>query len=297
MIAVRNLTKRFGPVTAVQGLSFDVPAGVVTGFIGPNGAGKSTTMRMILGLDRPSSGSATVDGVAYAGLPAPARAVGVVLDPHAVQRGRTARDHLRWAAVAAGVPSRRVPLVLDEVGLAHAATRRIGALSLGMRQRLAIAVALLGEPIALILDEPLNGLDPEGIVWVRTLLREHAARGGTVLISSHLLNELQETADRAVLIVDGRLVADLSMSELTTRASGVTRVVAPDSEHHAEALEPAGATVRRHAEGVLDVRGIDSAAIGRLALERRIALAELVPEHTGLEQAFLELTEPMERSA
>jgi ABC-2 type transport system ATP-binding protein len=290
VIVVENLTKRFGRVSAVQDLSFEVPPGAVTGFIGPNGAGKSTTLRAILGLDRPTSGRATVNGVEYARLPAPSREVGAVLDPQAVHRGRTALDQVRWAAAAGGVPRARAAAVLDQVGLTRAASRRIGALSLGMRQRLAIAVALLGEPGVLVLDEPLNGLDPQGIVWVRGLLKDHAARGGTVLVSSHLLNELQETADRVVLIADGVLVANLTMSELTTRASGTTRVVTEDGEGFARTLERAGATVHRTEGGALDVNGIDPRGIGAMALEHRVALVELTPARGGLEQTFLQLT-------
>ncbi|MBF8185688.1 ATP-binding cassette domain-containing protein [Nonomuraea sp. K274] len=294
MITVENLTKRFGAVTAVQELSFDVPAGVVTGFIGPNGAGKSTTLRVILGLDRPTSGRALVNGVEYARLTAPAREIGAVLDPHAVHPGRTARDQLRWAATAAGVSTARIATLLDQVGLAHAGSRKIGALSLGMRQRLAIAVGFLGEPGILVLDEPLNGLDPEGIVWLRTLLKNHAARGGTVLISSHLLNELEETADRVVLIAAGRLVANLTMAELTARTSGATRVVTDDGVRFAETLERAGATVHPGADGALQVNGIDSRAIGRIAFEHGVALVELTPMRGGLEQTFLRLTNGME---
>lgn len=294
MIAVQHLTKRYGPLAAVQDLSFEVPSGAVTGFIGPNGAGKSTTLRTIVGLDRPTSGRALVDGTEYARLAAPARTVGAVLDPHAVQRGRLARDQLRWTARAIGMPAARVDVVLAQVGLAAAASRRIGALSLGMRQRLAIAVALLGEPDILVLDEPLNGLDPEGIFWVRTLLKRHAAAGGTVLISSHLLNELQETADRVVLIAAGRLVAELTMAELTARASSVTRVVSDEDARLRELLEAAGATVRVSPAGALDVQGIESATIGRLALEHRVALTELTPVRQGLEQTFLQLTDATE---
>jgi ABC-2 type transport system ATP-binding protein len=296
MITVENLAKRFGPVTAVQDLSFEVPAGAVTGFIGPNGAGKSTTLRVILGLDRPTSGRAQVNGVEYVRLSAPAREVGAVLDPHAVHRGRTGRDHVRWAAAAGGVSAARVDAVLDQVGLADAAARRIGAMSLGMRQRLAIAVALLGEPGVLVLDEPLNGLDPEGIVWVRGLLKDHAARGGTVLVSSHLLNELQETADRVVLIAGGHLLADLTMAELTTRTSGSTRVVTEDGTRFAETLARAGATVHPAADGALDVSGIDSRGIGRIAVEHQVVLVELTPARGRLEQAFLHLTAPMEQA-
>lgn len=289
MITIDRLSKRFGPVTAVDDLSFEVAAGVVTGFLGPNGAGKST-MRMILGLDRPTSGRALVNGLEYAALPSPARLVGAVLDPNALLKSRTARGHLRWAARAAGVPARRTDDVLEQVGLAPAATRRISALSLGMRQRLAIGVALLGEPSVLILDEPLNGLDPAGIVWMRGLLENVAAAGGTVLVSSHLMNEMQETADDVVLIASGRLVACLGMDELATRSSGAIRVAGEQVGRLREPLVREGATVRVDPEGRLQVSGIDARAVGRLALDLGVALDELSPERGGLEQTFLELT-------
>ena len=294
MITVDGLTKRFGGVTAVDDLSFEVAAGVVTGFIGPNGAGKSTTMRVILGLDRPSSGRALVNGTEYAGLRAPAHTVGAVLDPNAVHRARTARAHLRWAAKAAGVPASRIDEVLEQVGLTSAVSRRIGELSLGMRQRLAIGVALLGCPSVLILDEPLNGLDPEGIVWMRRLLKLVAAEGGTVLISSHLMNEMQETADQVVLIAAGRLVAHLGMDELLTRVAGTIRVAGEDVGRLHARLEREGATVHAGPDGRLSVSGVDSRMIGRIALELGVVLDELSPAHGGLEQTFLDLTSTTE---
>jgi ABC-2 type transport system ATP-binding protein len=297
VITVEGLTKRFGTVTAVQDLSFEVASGAVTGFIGPNGAGKSTTMRMILGLDRPTAGRALVNGLEYARLSRPTAVVGAVLDPNAMHKGRTARAHLRWAARAAGVPASRSDEVLEQVGLARATSRRIGALSLGMKQRLAIGVALLGRPSVLILDEPLNGLDPEGIVWMRGLLTDIAASGGTVLISSHLMNEMQETADHVVLIAAGRLVASLGMDELITRASGVVRVAGEDLGSLPARLTGEGATVSVAPDGRLDVSGIDSRAIGRIALELGVALDELSPERGGLEQTFLDLTSTLERVA
>ncbi|HSU37127.1 MAG TPA: ATP-binding cassette domain-containing protein [Propionibacteriaceae bacterium] len=297
MIRVEGLTKRFGTVTAVHDLSFEVGAGAVTGFIGPNGAGKSTTMRIILGLDRPTAGRALVNGTEYARLRRPTAVVGAVLDPNAMHRGRTARAHLRWAATAAGVPGARSDEVLEQVGLARASSRRIGALSLGMRQRLAIGVALLGRPSVLILDEPLNGLDPGGIVWMRGVLTDIAAEGGTVLISSHLMNEMQETADHVVLIAAGRLVASLGMEELITRASGVVRVAGEDLGLLPARLTREGATVSLAPDGRLDVSGIDSRAIGRIALELGVVLDELSPERGGLEQRFLDLTSTLERVA
>src|SRR5690606_37553908 len=214
MIRVRGLTKRYGATTAVDHLDFDVHPGVVTGFLGPNGAGKSTTMRMILGLDTPTAGTATVNGRRYRDLPAPTREVGSLLDPGAAHPGRTARAHLLWLARGASLPHRRVEEVLDLVGLASAAHRRVGGFSLGMRQRLGIAAALLGDPGVLLFDEPVNGLDPEGIRWIRGLLRDLAAEGRTVLVSSHLMSEMQATADHVLVIGRGRLIADVGVAEL-----------------------------------------------------------------------------------
>lgn len=294
MIAVDGLTKHFGGVTAVRDLSFEVEPGAVTGFIGPNGAGKTTTMRMILGLDRPSSGRAVVNGTSYASLANPTSVVGAVLDPNAMHKGRTVRTHLRWCARAAGIPAARIDDVLGQVGLGHADGRRIGALSLGMRQRLAIAVALLGRPSVLILDEPLNGLDPAGIVWIRGLLKDVAADGGTVFVSSHLMNEMQETADQVVLIAAGRLVACLGMGELLARASGTVRVAGDGVGNLRVPFEREGATVREDHDGALAVQGLDSRAIGRIALHQGVALEELSAQQGGLERAFLEMTSPTE---
>ena len=232
----------------------------------------------------------------YARLSRPTAVVGAVLDPNAMHKGRTARAHLRWAAKAAGVPASRSDEVLEQVGLARATSRRIGALSLGMRQRLAIGVALLGRPSVLILDEPLNGLDPEGIVWMRGVLTDIAAAGGTVLISSHLMNE-QETADHVVLIAAGRLVASLGMEELVTGASGVVRVAGADLGSLPARLTGEGATVSVASDGRLDVSGIGSRAIGRIALELGVVLDELSPDRGGLEQTFLDLTSTLERVA
>jgi ABC-2 type transport system ATP-binding protein len=215
VISVRELRKRYGGTVAVDGLSFDVRPGVVTGLLGPNGSGKSTTIRMILGLDRPSAGTATVDGRAYADLPAPPRQVGALLDASAADGARTARDHLRWVARAGRLPRDRVGEVLDLVGLGPVAGRRARTYSLGMLQRLGIAAALLGDPATLILDEPVNGLDPEGIAWVRGLLRELAAQGRTVLVASHHLAEMQEVAEAVLILGRGRLLADASVGELT----------------------------------------------------------------------------------
>ncbi len=290
MIRVRGLTKRYGATTAVDHLDFDVHPGVVTGFLGPNGAGKSTTMRMILGLDTPTAGTATVNGRRYRDLPAPTREVGSLLDPGAAHPGRTARAHLLWLARGASLPRRRVEEVLDLVGLASAAHRRVGGFSLGMRQRLGIAAALLGDPGVLLFDEPVNGLDPEGIRWIRGLLRDLAAEGRTVLVSSHLMSEMQATADHVLVIGRGRLIADVGVAELTARGSGGVRVAAADPAVLAAALAAEGAEVRAEDDGALLVGGLDAARVGEVALRRRIALRELTPRRASLEEAFMELT-------
>ncbi|WP_018681361.1 ABC transporter ATP-binding protein [Actinokineospora enzanensis] len=291
MISVRDLTKRYGRTTAVAGLTFDLRPGVVTGFLGPNGAGKSTTMRMILGLDAPTSGSVTIHGKPYRDLPAPIHEVGALLDAKAVHGARTARTHLRWIARAGGVPRTRVDEVLDIVGLTSVANARIATFSLGMHQRLGIATALLGDPPVLLLDEPVNGLDPEGVHWLRTLLRDLAAEGRAVLVSSHLMNEMAETAEHVLVIGRGELIADLPIDEFTQRgARGHVRVVAPRLAELSTVLKHAGGAVTRRPEGALEVIGLDAARIGDLALEYRIGLHELTPVHAGLEAAFLELT-------
>lgn len=291
MISARGLTKRYGDVLAVDGLSFDVGPGAVTGFLGANGSGKSTTLRMVLGLDRPTAGTVTVDGAPFRDHPAPARVVGALLDPRCMHPGRTARGHLRWMAHAAGVDRARVEDLLDRVGIAGAADRRIAGLSLGMRQRLGIAGALLGDPGTLLLDEPLNGLDPDGIRWARTLLRELAAQGRTVFVSSHLMTEMEQTAQRVVVIGHGRLLAQVGVDELRGRVGGVrVRPVDPGAGPGlALLLRRAGATVGTDGP-VLDVRGVDAARVGVLACEHGVALAELTPHADSLEDSFLALT-------
>jgi ABC-2 type transport system ATP-binding protein len=295
MIKARSLTKRYGAVTAVDDLSFDVVPGVVTGFLGPNGAGKSTTMRMILGLDRPSAGAVTVGGRSYRDLPAPLHEVGALLDADALQGGRSAADHLRWIARAGGVPDTRVAEVLETVGLAQVGGRRVAGFSLGMRQRLGLAAALLGDPATLLLDEPANGLDPEGIRWIRTFMRRLAAGGRTVLVSSHLLSEMQDTVDRVIVIGRGRFIADLSIGEAIDRGgAGSVRVVSPQGARLAELLLGAGATVEPEgpaAAGVLRVSGLAAARIGDLAAEHHLALHELTAQRASLEEAFLGLTQ------
>jgi ABC-2 type transport system ATP-binding protein len=290
MIEVRGLTKRYGPVLAVDDLSFTVAPNKITGFVGPNGAGKSTTMRMILGLDRPDRGSALVAGRAYRDLPAPMRAVGAMLDAGKIYGSRTAHAHLLCLAQSNGIPSGRVGEVLELVGLSGVARRNVGQFSLGMSQRLGLAAAMLGDPPALILDEPSNGLDPEGIVWLRNLLRALAAAGRTILISSHLMAEMALTADHLVIVGRGRLVADTSVEEFVDAAAPGTVLVRTGSESFAQRLAANGADVSVKPDGALLVSGMDSAEIGKLAAADGTALSELVPQRRSLEEAFMELT-------
>jgi len=291
LITARDLTKRYGSTTAVRGLSFDVEPGVVTGFLGPNGAGKSTTMRMVLGLDAPSGGSVTVGGQAYRDLPAPMREVGALLDAKAVQGARTAYRHLQWVARAGGIPRKRVDEVLDTAGLTEVAGKKVGTFSLGMYQRLGIATALLGDPPTLLFDEPVNGLDPEGIVWIRTLMQDLAAEGRTVFVSSHLMNEMEATAAHVIVIGRGELVADLPIAEITRRsARSHVHVVSPRAGELAEALERAGGKVTKREDGSLAVAGMDAPKIGDIALARRLGLHELTPVRASLEAAFMDLT-------
>lgn len=289
MIEVRNLTKRYGRQLAVDDVSFTCTPGTVTGFLGPNGAGKSTTMRMICGLASASGGTATIDGSAYRQLRDPGRVVGVLLDAAAMHPGRTGRETLTVAALAMGVPRKRVGDLLDLVGLNQvAARRRVRAYSLGMRQRLGLAHALLGEPRVLILDEPANGLDPEGIFWMRGLLRDFADRGGTVLLSSHLLREVEAVADRLVVIGGGRIVADGEKSELLTGDAG-TLVRARDPQVLRAALDRAG-LVASEVDGRLLVPAAPE-AVGQVAADVGAVLLELRPaDNGGLEQMFLALT-------
>jgi ABC-2 type transport system ATP-binding protein len=291
MIEVLGLTKRFGCRTAVADLSFTVAAGSVTGFVGPNGAGKSTTMRMILGLDRPQGGRALVNGRSYAEIRRPLHEVGALLDVPAVHPGRRASDHLLWLARSNKIPRRRVVEMLELVGLSEVARRRAGRLSLGMRQRLGLAVALLGDPPILILDEPANGLDPDGIAWLRAFLRSLAAEGRAILVSSHLMGELEDTADRLVVIRRGRLIAETEVAELLgAAAGGGVRVRTPRAPDVIELLAAAGATVRSNGGDVLRVSGLDAASIAQLTAERGLPLHELTPERATLEEAFVQLT-------
>jgi ABC-2 type transport system ATP-binding protein len=289
-IAVHELSKRYGRTVAVDGLSFEVYPGRVTGFVGPNGAGKSTTMRVLLGLDAPTAGEALVLGRRYAELGAPLREVGALLDATAVHPGRRARDHLRWLAASNRLPRQRVDEVLELVGLRKAARRRAGGLSLGMSQRLGIAAAMLGDPQVLILDEPVNGLDPEGILWLRSFLRGLADDGRTVLVSSHLMSELEGTADDLVVIGRGRLIASTSVSELLGSSDGRVLLRTPQPTEAMAVLVRAGGTVTSTGADTLTVTGLDAARIAELAAEKRISLHELTPQRSSLEEAFFELT-------
>ncbi|SDU73818.1 ABC transporter ATP-binding protein [Jiangella alkaliphila] len=292
MIEISGLTKRFGDSIAVDGLSFTVPPGQVTGFLGPNGAGKSTTMRMIVGLDRPSGGAALVNGVAYAQHRAPLCEVGALLDAKAVHRGRSARKHLLALAQTHGFAAKRVDEVLGAVGLEAVADRRAGGFSLGMSQRLGIAAALLGDPAVVILDEPVNGLDPDGVLWIRNLLKQLAAEGRTVLVSSHLMSEMAMTAEHLVIIGRGRLLADTSVDELIARVVvDRTSVRSPQAAELRDVLVRHGARVTSEASGVLQVSGLAVETIGELARQHDLALYELTPARASLEQAYMELTD------
>ena len=290
MIVARDLTKTYGSKVAVDGVSFTVEPGRVTGFLGPNGAGKSTTMRMMVGLDRPTRGTVTINGRSYAESPAPLRTVGALLEARALHPGRSARNHLRWLAASNGIPARRVDEVLDLVGLTDVAEQRVGKFSLGMGQRLGIAVALLGEPPVVVLDEPVNGLDPEGIRWVRTLARELAGQGRTVLVSSHLMSEMALTADHLVVIGRGRVLADTSMAQfISDHAASYVRVRSPRAAEVAELLQRSGADVVR-ADGELRVQGLDAAGVGELVGRAGLFLHELTLVSSSLEDAFMTLT-------
>ncbi|MFG2577426.1 ABC transporter ATP-binding protein [Streptomyces sp. NPDC048481] len=291
MIEAKNLTKRYGDKTAVNDLSFTVEPGRVTGFLGPNGAGKSTTMRLLLGLDRPDAGEATVNGVPYRELARPLRVVGALLEARAVHTGRSAHDHLLCLAQTQGIGRRRVEEVIEQVGLASVARKRAGGFSLGMGQRLGIAAALLGDPAALVLDEPVNGLDPEGILWIRNLMKSLAAEGRAVFVSSHLMNEMAVTADHLIVIGRGRLVADCSTKEFIERSTEQSVLVrTPDGAQLAGLLERHGATVTRTDEGDLDVSGLEAPRIAELAAADGLVLHELSTRRGSLEEAFMELT-------
>jgi ABC-2 type transport system ATP-binding protein len=292
MIEAHGMTKRYGEKIAVDDLSFTVRPGIVTGFLGPNGAGKSTTMRLILGLDAPTRGSVTVNGKAYRDHRAPLHEVGTMLEARAIHTGRSAHNHLLALARTHGIGRRRVDEVVDLVGLREVARKRVGGFSLGMGQRLGIAAAMLGDPETLILDEPANGLDPEGIRWIRTLLQDLAAEGRTIFVSSHLMSEMSLMADQLIVVGRGRLIASTTVDDFIRQASSdVVRVRTPDPTRLAAALAGEHVTVVSGKEqGVLEVQGLRSDDIGDVAAAQGIALHELTPEQASLEEAFMRLT-------
>jgi ABC-2 type transport system ATP-binding protein len=291
MIVVDNLTKRYGKKTAVDGLTFAVEPGMVTGFLGPNGSGKSTTMRLILGLHSPTAGSATVNGKRYATHRAPLHEVGVLLEARAVHPGRSAYDHLLAQAQTEGIPRARVNELVEFVGLQDVAKKRVGQFSLGMGQRLGIASALLGDPATLILDEPINGLDPDGIHWMRGLLRTLATEGRTVFLSSHLMSEMALTADHLIIIGRGRLIRDISVDDFVSESSKqIVRVRSPQADQLRGLVVAQHGSVTTEEPGVLSIEGLPADRIGRIAAANGIVLAELTPLTASLEEAFMDLT-------
>src|SRR6266852_2785783 len=291
MIEVRNLSKRYGDKLAVDGLDFVVQPGVVTGFLGPNGAGKSTTMRLIAGLDEPSGGSVRVNGQDYRSAVAPMAELGLLLEARAMHTGRSARNHLLALAQTNGISRRRVDEVIDMVGLREVAGKRVGGFALGMGQRLGVAQALLGDPEVVVLDEPVNGLDPEGILWIRNLMKALAADGRTVFVSSHLMSEMENTADHLIVIGRGRLISDCTTAEfIAANSQQSVRVRTPQRDELTMVASAAGATVRDDAGDSLVLLGLTAAQVGDLAFENRIRLHELAPAHASLEEAFMELT-------
>jgi ABC-2 type transport system ATP-binding protein len=301
MIEACRLTKRYGSTAAVDHLSFTISPGMVTGFLGPNGAGKTTTMRLILGLDRPTAGTVTINGRTHRRLPSPMHEVGALLDARAVHGGRSARNHLLCLAQTNGIPVRRVDEVLGLVGLSDVAAKRSKGFSLGMSQRLGIAAALLGDPEILMFDEPVNGLDPEGILWIRTFMRTLAADGRTVFVSSHLMSEMENTADHLIVIGRGRLIADCAMAEFIAQGSGHSVLVrTPQPQDLGRALAAAGGTVSVPADGAgdgprdgpgeLEVHGLTEDRIGDVAFANGIRVHHMAPARVSLEQAFMELT-------
>jgi ABC-2 type transport system ATP-binding protein len=291
MLEVRELTKKYGDVTAVDHISFTVQPGIITGFLGPNGAGKSTTMRMILGLDRPTSGKALVNGRSYTGSPAPMAELGALLEAKAIDKGRSARNHLRALGATVGIGSSRVDELLEVVGLTDVARKPAGAFSLGMGQRLGIASALLADPSIVMLDEPVNGLDPDGILWIRNLLRELATDGRTVFISSHLMSEMELTAEHLIVIGRGSILADMSMDEFIANASTQhVSVVSPHATDLRNLLAGPDVSVTSTAPGRLVVQGLSAAEIGDVAARHQLTLHGLVPIEASLEEAFMKLT-------
>ncbi len=291
MIEVENLSKKYGDKLAVDSLSFTVQPGIVTGFLGPNGAGKSTTMRMIAGLDRPTSGQVRVNGKDYRECPAPMAELGVLLEAKAVHTGRSAGNHLLALAQTNGISKRRVDEVIDMVGLREVATKRVGGFSLGMGQRLGVASALLGDPSVVVLDEPVNGLDPEGVLWIRTTLTALAALGRTVFISSHLMSEMAVTATRLVVVGRGQLIADTTVAEFIARASGNTVTVrTPAAAELSNLLHGPDVIVTSDQVDVLEVHGLTAEQIGHTAWQAQLPIYELSPQNASLEEAFMELT-------
>jgi ABC-2 type transport system ATP-binding protein len=291
MIEADGLTKDYGQTRAVDDLSFVVRPGIVTGFLGPNGAGKSTTIRLILGLDRPTAGAVTVNDKPYRDYEAPLHEVGALLEARSVHTGRSAYHHLLALAQTHGIPKARVDQLADLVGLHDVALKRAGQFSLGMGQRLGIATALLGDPGTLLLDEPINGLDPEGIHWVRTLLRGLAAEGRTVFVSSHLMSEMALTADHLIVVGRGRLIADMSVDEFVRRASGnLVRVRSPETSRLVDFVAGPGVSVTSPEPGLLEVTGLTPQQVGEIAAAHGIVLHELTPLHASLEEAFMDLT-------
>jgi len=291
MIEAQALTKDYGSKRAVDGLTFSVKPGIVTGFLGPNGSGKSTTMRLILGLDRPTAGTVTVDGKHYRDFPAPLHEVGALLEARAVHTGRSAYSHLLALGQTHGVPKARVNELIDRVGLREVARKRVGKFSLGMGQRLGIAAALLADPKILILDEPANGLDPEGIQWIRNTLKELAAEGRTVFVSSHVMSEMALTADHLIVIGRGRLIADLSVDEFLRQASkNAVLVRSPQITRLGEELAAPDVTIERADDGAIEVRGLTAEQVGEAAASLGIVLHELTPVRASLEEAFMDVT-------
>ncbi len=290
-IEVNGLRKRFGPAVALDGMTFTVQPGHVTGFVGPNGAGKSTTMRVILGLDAPDAGAALVAGKPYASIRRPLSVIGSLLDAGALQPSRTARNHLLWLAHSQGLTAKRVDEVIEQAGLEKVAKRRAGGYSLGMRQRLGIAAAMLGNPAAIMLDEPFNGMDPEGIVWMRGFLRSLAAQGRAVLVSSHLMSELQDAADHLVVVGRGKVIADTTVASLLAAASGdrvaLRTIARPEA---AAALEAAGATIAASGWDTLTVSGLPAERVVAVLSENAVPFSEVSAHRATLEQAYMELT-------
>jgi ABC-2 type transport system ATP-binding protein len=292
MIEARGLSKRYGEKKAVDDLTFTVRPGIVTGFLGPNGSGKSTTMRLIIGLDSPTSGSVSVDGGSYRDKPAPLHEVGILLEARALHPGRSARNHLLALAQTQGIPSSRVDELIELAGLQEVAGKRVGAFSLGMGQRLGIAQALLGDPKTLILDEPINGLDPEGIHWIRDLLKSLAAEGRTVFLSSHLMSEMALTAEHLIIVGRGRLIRDVSVADFVRESSTkVVRVRSPQAAALREVVLGPDVGVRSDGPGVLEIEGLDAEQIGEAAAAHDFVLHELAPQQASLEDAFMALTQ------